>query len=259
MTSEQQSTIYDSHEIFETYIKASSEKDEFIRKFERRFISEQNSPVFLLDLGCNEGTLTLGYLNAIKARLPHSSKMVCVEPNLSALNNFKEKTLPPGLDFEFIHQSAEDYCSMTSNKFDWVIASHSFYWSPSLETLVPKMVSMGKNAVIIIREKDKSFTFAEKFIHPEVNMYSGDTISEILNANKIKFEREVIQNNLQIPPFQSPEYLLFLAFHLDMPLMRISEKLVLETSDYLNDFSGIFPFNIGFYWITSENYPSHFT
>jgi SAM-dependent methyltransferase len=241
-------SIYDSPEIFESYLKVSSEKELFVRRFEERF-KPSSSPCLFLDLGCNDGTLTLNYLNAIKAKLPHTSKIVCVDPNKSALNHFKEKALPARLEFEFVPRSAEDYCFTTTHTFDWIIASHSLYWSPALKTLILKLVSLGKNVVIILREKDQSYAFEKKFRHATNLMYSGDTIRDTLNDHHIPFEHEMIEERVKIPLYPSDEYLLFLAFHLDMPLEQISKQLVLDAHHYLKAFNGTLTFNIGLHWI----------
>ncbi len=69
------SNMYEQLDFFNTFLNNTTEKQIFIESFSKKFQIER--PLHFLDLGCNEGVLTL--------KLMHQIQSYLVQPGLNML------------------------------------------------------------------------------------------------------------------------------------------------------------------------------
>ncbi|MCX5783170.1 MAG: class I SAM-dependent methyltransferase, partial [Elusimicrobia bacterium] len=132
--------IYSKGEFFRAYFNRASEKDIFLRSVGERFNLPKNSPLKILDIGCHDGALTLKIIDKLSSKIPAGSEFYCIDPSEKAIDDFKNKPLPQNYGFKFFAQTAEQFFAENKTRFDWICASHCFYWSQDLNLAVKNCV-----------------------------------------------------------------------------------------------------------------------
>lgn len=244
-------TIYDRPETFDSYLKVTSEKAELARRFALRF-SAPTEPVSLLDLGCNDGDLTLQCLTAVADRLPAGSRVTCVEPSAVALEKFRQRRLPPAVEFRFVPQSLEEFLGSTHEIFDWTLASHCLYWTKDLDQVIRRALAISRNLCVVLREKNGLYDVEEKLWHlvrsERGPMRTADEIESALRAAGATYERENVATSLPLPESGSPEFAQLVSFFLDTPMLPVSAREA--AIEYFKPHGETFAYGIGFLWVT---------
>ncbi|ETW99683.1 MAG: hypothetical protein ETSY1_14055, partial [Candidatus Entotheonella factor] len=142
-------TMYDQLDFFNTFLSNTTEKKLFIESFAKKFHFERKRN--FLDLGCNEGVLTLKLMNQIQPCLAPDSFLVGVDPCANAIDAFSKKELPDNLSARFHAETAEAFLEKNTQTFDWVIASHCLYWSDDLKRSVDMILNSARSGVIVMR------------------------------------------------------------------------------------------------------------
>ncbi len=232
MPSKSESKIYDNETFFAPYLKATDEKITFVN-----FFAEQIAPNTkcdsLVDVGCFNGSLTIP-LAAKLLTTGHKLKSVTgVEPSLSPLETFEAASKPEMIKWIFLHATAEEFANQsTAESYDWLIASHSLYWSGSqLKDVIENFRRISKRAAIVVRDEGFLHQFEirhrPKIVHGKTFVSSAE-VTQALSALGINYSRHKMNSKMNVPPVTSPEFKNLIGFLLDLTESQLSESLMAD-------------------------------
>lgn len=244
-------TAYSAKEIFEAYFKRTTEKDELIKRFGQRIEASVN-PVTLLDIGCSDGELTLNLLSKFQEKGIDVTSVTGVEPIARSIEEFQARNLPSKTTFNFFHGPAEQFVPKAGVLFDWIIVSHSLYWSADPKEILRRLASVGKNILVVMRDEGGLYEIEKRFRHlvlkPEGFLHSSKDIKAAFTDFGVEFAQEKIESFTKLPRQRDPEFLPLLSFFMDCPLEALTPTAIEAVSTYLDSFGGRFPYGISVFW-----------
>lgn len=247
------SSIFDHKQAFQTYLEKTTEKNIFVQRFSEMFCLDCNQPASLLDLGSHNGALTIRYLGCINSKLPEKSIVTCVDPSHEAMEVFQSQKLPDYLQFVFVEATAEDFFSQSSETFDWIVASHCFYWSPSLDSVLAQVCSRGRKSVVVLRGKRGIYQVQSKYKHlvgnPKDQLYTADDVENTLVRLKATFNREDIVSTISIPKPGDPMLSVMIGFFLQTRPEHISPEIESEVYSFIASLGSEMRHDVSFFWI----------
>jgi len=242
--------MYDSDVYFNTYLKQTTEKRIFIERMRERL--RRGRLRSLLDLGCHDGAVTIEYLNDIMSG-GRSVEVVCVDPSAASIESFKKKALGEHISFVFHVQTAEEFLRLNTARFDWIVCSHSLYWSRDLKGTLEKMLSVCDNLVIVLRDRDGLYEVQTEFKHLVGNrdeqFYNADDIEKCLTALGESFEREDIVSEIMLPNVETPAFADLASFILQTSATRLTKTDIAAVHEFMSSRGVPFPHHVSFFWM----------
>ena len=243
-------TMYDQLDFFNTFLSNTTEKQIFIESFAKKFNTPK--PFQILDLGCNEGVLTLKLLDQIQPFLSPDSLLVGVDPCENAVNAFAQKPLPDNLSACFHAETAEAFLDKNTKVFDWTIASHCLYWSDDLERTVEMILQSARSGVIVLRGaygvNQLQVQFKDWLGDPTGKQYVADDLEPIFESLNCPVVREDHESIIHIPPHESPWFRELVAFCLLTTNEQLDEDRMHAVSQYLRPYGDALRHDISFFW-----------
>lgn len=243
-------SMYDSDVSFTIYLEQTAEKKVFVEHLHKRF--DQDKPRHILDLGCHDGAITLEYLKAID-QTSKGVGITCVDPSASAIEKFKAKDLPAHIDFTFHVSTAEDFLQPNEEHFDWIVVSHSLYWSPDLTKTVRDIVTASDKAIIVLRDKTGLFQVQSHFKDLVGNkgekFYTANDVEVALHEIGAKFQREDIASEVAIPERGMSAFASLVAFILQADAQAFTEEHLDDVHSFLLEKGNPFPHHVSFFWV----------
>jgi|GEM_PF-2164472 len=250
------STMYDHNEIFRTYLEKTNEKRLFAERFAEEFLSAGKT-ARLLDIGCHDGSLTLQYLKAIQPKLPSLVEVTCVDPSAEAVRQFEKREKPRGINFHFFVGTCEEFLEQASSPFDWIVASHSLYWSPVLSDVIETFLNLSGHLAVVLRESIGIFQLQSRFRglvgNEKERFYTAIDIENSLKKLGAHFKSETARSHVAIPSFHSREFADLVSFFLQSTPEMFSPSSLREVYDYLQPFGERFPHHVRFFWVTGNS------
>ncbi len=247
------SSIYDRREFFSTYFSKSTEKALFVSEFAKRFRPPSKDSLKILDLGTHDGLLLTKLLSQVKDKLPAQVDVVANDPSGPAIDDFRKRALPSGINLKLSVETAEEFFDRDADRFDWIIASHCLYWSPRLVELTKLICERSEAAVIILRGRKGIYELRSRFRHLLGNkleqLYTADDVEAALKDLQVSFSRDEHQTHIDIPDEDSVEFLWLLSFLLDSNVDTLSKSDLEEIKAFLRPFKGRFRHDVSFFWI----------
>ncbi len=244
--------MYDKLEFFRTYFAKASEKRVFLESLSSK-LGKLPENVSILDLGCHDGALMERILSQNTDRLPRNLRIVGVDPSGEALKRFHERKLPPSISLETFAGTTESYLESCKESFDWVISSHSLYWSANLQEVLKAISDSARSGVVVFRGErgicEIQSEFSKLLGNPAERLYDSSDIENALSTVGVPFEKENHQTEIAIPDEKSKEFRWLASFFLQTNDESLSEAEFSRVHDFVRSRGNPFRHDVSFFWL----------
>ena len=243
--------MYDYGSVFAAYLARATEKNLFVDRLGGA-LAQEARPLEILDVGAHDGAVTLRYLEAAGKAI-WGSRITALDPSADALGRFRNRGMAGNFAFDFRLGNAETFVPPAGTAYDWVIASHSLYWSRDLPEILNHLRKMGRKMVVVLRDSKGIFqiqsTFHKFLGNPEERLYTADDIANALAGLKIVFRRERVISHIDIPPFEDPAMKVLAAFFLQTAPEKLADSTVAEIRKLMTLDGDRFEHRVSFFWV----------
>lgn len=165
---------------FEIFKKRTNDKAQIRKYLNKHLISnlKLDSQSFrVLDIGCSDGLLTLYIINLLKKCLKNKIILDLVESDKKSVEKAYKRLKKEDINVNFYPQKFEDFVKKSKIKYDFVFASHFFYYvnTKYLKNFYNLIKPKGKGLIIISEEETPV-----------------DVLNELLN-NRLTLGQQVIE------------------------------------------------------------------
>ena len=209
--------LYDrDREYFLSFLARTNQKertlehlDDYLEEYTPQTVGaiRKGRPVRFLDVGAGTGRVTIPFISSLEG----SIDCVVQEPSIGMMVNLFLRYLSEGLPYErltLMHKKEPDY---ELDKFDFVLASHSFYyiddWEGTLQAIYDSLVPGGAACVIMSSmagelHKLRSMFFPKLFgFEPK----SAEDLADVLDGIGIPYDAVAIDSKMDLKPEQKDE------------------------------------------------------
>ena len=197
----------------------------------------------ILDLGSHRGELVALYIGKIREKYKGKLHITCVEIDKSAVAKFLPAAeFGPGVELRVIHSGFEEFLNKTAEIYDFIIASHSFYWLKNFSEMIENLLNRGRKIFIVLRGESGTCQIQkhlEAFMSNPVEVfYTAETLEEELLSRKSTYSTIVFDISIAVPT-ESLAFAILAGFLFQQPNSLISEQALQALRDYLGNASAI--------------------
>lgn len=248
--------MYDKALFFNTYFSKATEKQLFVEKLTQKLSPKDESlNLSLLDLGSHDGLLLSKFFNT--SGVKKIKKVVAVDPSAQALHLFKNRSdLPEIGELSLYAQTFEDFVTKNHDRFDFILASHCFYWSPDLKACLLELKKRSKRSVIVLRGSKGIYEIQKKFKNFLGNenemLYKSDDIKKALTELEIDFTTDRLDSKIEIPSNPIERKWLY-AFFLQTDDHLITDSLLADIDDFVfNHLLSPIKHDVDIFWVQND-------
>ena len=163
---------------------------------------EKRKRVRFLDIGAGTGKLILSFLSSFNNSVEYTAR----EPNIGMAVNLFYNYLVEDLPFQNLKIDPRLSTDYGKERYDFVLASHSFYYLPDWEEAVKAVYDSlvpGGAACIIMGSEKSDLTQLRTLFFPKIHGIKPRTIEsliEILNKTDIRYYQDTISSLINTEP-----------------------------------------------------------
>lgn len=165
-------------------------------------IINQRKKVRFLDIGTGTGKLFIPLVASLGDRID----CVVKEPNLGMAITFFFNYMVEDLPYQRLTLDHNESLNIQENKFDFVLASHSFYylhdWDDALKAIYNSLVPGGAACIVMSSRENDLFKLREEFfpILHNISPKSAENLTNVLGEIEIPYETHIIDSRVDLTP-----------------------------------------------------------
>lgn len=246
-------TIYDDYSCFYSYFSRAPEKQIFVEALSKRVHCQKLRKI--LDIGCYDGKLMQMFLDKSQEKISPKLHITGIDPCANAIKLYMENSFAKKYSVNVHHGTIENYFSTYNQHFDLIIASQCLYWSTDIVSIIKRIETHSRSAVIVMRGKVGIFDIQSRFRKMIKNnndmLYIDSDIENILHTNKIEFQKEIHSTYIDLQGLQEDSLNLLIAFFLHLNYEDVPRDLLDNARAFINKklIDGKMRHDVTFFWL----------